>query len=141
MECKREDMNKQEIMDKLAEMGVNTDNVYPKSSFIYDDIPCIGLYKREMVKDFYFYNKFDKKIYVLKYNPAPDPMYKYDEDIEKYMVPLTECEVFWEDVPYVEPKDSAFKDMTLRQYACIHLRIPNSGLDWLDNLIKQTTPL
>lgn len=28
--------------------------------------------------------------------------------------------------------------MTLRQYAAIHLKVPNSGTDWLDDMIKQS---
>ena len=27
--------------------------------------------------------------------------------------------------------------MTLRQYAAIHLKVPNSGTDWLDEMIKE----
>lgn len=27
--------------------------------------------------------------------------------------------------------------MTLRQYAAIHLRVPNSGDDWLDDMIRE----
>jgi len=28
--------------------------------------------------------------------------------------------------------------MTLRQYAAIHLKVPNSGTDWLDGMIRQS---
>jgi len=28
--------------------------------------------------------------------------------------------------------------MTLRQYAAIHLRVPDSGLDWLDEMIRKS---
>lgn len=28
--------------------------------------------------------------------------------------------------------------MTLRQYAAIHLRVPNSGTDWLDDMITES---
>lgn len=28
--------------------------------------------------------------------------------------------------------------MTLRQYAAIHLRVPNSGTDWLDDMIRES---
>lgn len=30
-----------------------------------------------------------------------------------------------------------FGGMTLRQYAAIHLRVPNSGDDWLDDMIRE----
>ncbi len=28
--------------------------------------------------------------------------------------------------------------MTVRQYAAIHLKVPNSGTEWLDEMIKQS---
>lgn len=28
--------------------------------------------------------------------------------------------------------------MTVRQYASIHLKVPNSGTDWLDDMIRQS---
>ena len=31
--------------------------------------------------------------------------------------------------------------MTLRQYAAIHLKVPNSGTDWLDDMIKQANKI
>ena len=34
-----------------------------------------------------------------------------------------------------EPKQSG---MTLRQYAAIKLRVPNSGTDWLDEMIRES---
>ena len=38
------------------------------------------------------------------------------------------------------PSDSDYhssKGMTLRQYAAIELRVPDSGTDWLDDMIRQ----
>lgn len=42
-----------------------------------------------------------------------------------------------------EPSGSAFPDpysagMTLRQYAAIHLKVPDSGSDWLDDMIRKS---
>lgn len=31
--------------------------------------------------------------------------------------------------------------MTLRQYAAIHLKVPNSGTDWLDEMIEQANKI
>ena len=31
-----------------------------------------------------------------------------------------------------------FPGMTLRDYACIHLRIPQTGKDWLDEIIRKS---
>lgn len=33
--------------------------------------------------------------------------------------------------------DESFNGMTLRQYAAIKLRVPDSGTDWLDDMIRQ----
>lgn len=33
------------------------------------------------------------------------------------------------------------RGMTLRQYAAIHLKVPNSGTDWLDEMIKQANKI
>lgn len=130
--------SKKEIIEKLISLGIQTVNAYPKSSFLHMGNAYVGLYEREMKSDFYFFNKFDDKIYVWKQNLKK---YNYDSTTEKYIIPMSECEVVWEDTPFVEKPDKPFKDMTLREYACIHLRIPDSGLHWLDSLIKQTSSL
>ena len=31
-----------------------------------------------------------------------------------------------------------FKGMTMRQYAAIKLKVPDSGIDWLDGMIRQS---
>lgn len=31
--------------------------------------------------------------------------------------------------------------MTLREYAAIHLKVPNSGTDWLDKMIEEANKL
>ena len=37
----------------------------------------------------------------------------------------------------IPQKDLDFAGMTLRQYAAIKLRVPNSGTDWLDEMIRE----
>ena len=37
----------------------------------------------------------------------------------------------------IPKKDLDFAGMTLRQYAAIKLRVPNSGTDWLDEMIRE----
>ncbi len=133
-------MKKEEIIEKLKELGIETNNAYPKASFISSGAVCVGLYKREMNEDFYFFNKYDGKIYKWKVSDKIN-VTDYDTVTEKYQIPLSSCSLIWEDKPYVEKPDAQFNTMTLRQYACIHLRVPDSGLNWLDNLIKQTSPL
>ena len=34
--------------------------------------------------------------------------------------------------------EGEYDGMTLRQYAAIKLRVPNSGTDWLDEMIRQS---
>lgn len=130
-------MTREELKDKLFELGIVTDNYFSKSTFPYDKVICVGLYDREMKEDFYFFGKYDKKIYKF---PKPTTLSPYSKDTssEKYMIPLSECVVIWEDKPFIEKPDAPFGTMTLRQYACIHLKEPDSGTDWLDNLIKQS---
>jgi len=33
---------------------------------------------------------------------------------------------------------TGYAGMTLRQYAAIHLKVPDSGTDWLDDMIRQS---
>ena len=33
---------------------------------------------------------------------------------------------------------ASYEGMTLRQYAAIHLKVPDSGTDWLDDMIRQS---
>jgi len=127
-------MKKEELFEKLKDLGIETKNAFPKSSFIYNKDVHIGLYEREMKDDFYFVNKYDGKIY--RWNHDLES-YDYDDNTEKYMIPLSRCKLVWEDKPFVEKPDKPFKEMTLREYACIHLQVPDSGLEWLDNLISK----
>ena len=131
-------MTKDELKQKLWDMGIQTDNCYPKSSFPHDAIISVGLYDRELKEDFYFFNKYDSKIYKLMSPVNYKEAFDYDPISEKYMVPLSCCSIIWEDKPFVELPDARYNEMTLRQYACIHLKIPESGLDWLDKLIEKT---
>ena len=41
------------------------------------------------------------------------------------------------DRAYSAARAEAIGGMTLRQYAAIHLRVPNSGTDWLDAMIVE----
>ena len=133
-------MNTKDIIDKLSSMGIVTVNCYPKTSFPSKKTNsiCIGLFKREMAEDFYFYNTFDKKIYLFK---KPESIENYQKDEfnsnVKFLVPLEECTVIWEDKEYTELVDENFSTMTLRTYACIHLGIPETNIEWLNILIKK----
>ncbi len=121
------------------EKGIVTTNCYPKSSFKQDDNIYVGCFKRELAEDFYFYNNYDKKIYLIKKDDDVDTSYTKEEfnGKIKYLIPISTAELVWEDKPYVELPNKSFKDITLREYACIHTKVPESGTDWLDEIIKQ----
>lgn len=55
-------------------------------------------------------------------------MSKFDDGRPAFPVPLNQGEL-WGGMG---PCDG----MTLRQYAAIKLRVPNSGTDWLDEMIR-----
>jgi hypothetical protein len=137
-------MTKEELEKKLNELGITTTNCYPKTSFLYEGVASIGCFPSELKSEsFYFFNKFDSKIYEIPYNKDYKEVYKLDssysikdKEIRKYIVPLSEARLIYEDVPFKQLPDKPFKEMTLREYACIHLKVPNSGLPWLDEIIK-----
>lgn len=132
-------MNKHDIIEKLREIGIESDNAYPKSSFMHGGDIYVSFFERELRTDFYFFNTFDKKLYRVRkmsdLSGLPTNEYKGNKN---YLVKLSDCEVIWEDKPFVELPDLPFSSMTLRHYAAIHLREPLSGLDWLDEMIKKS---
>lgn len=134
-------MDKEQIINKLRELGINSNNCYPKKTFLDSSGEVvIGMHKKEFSEDFYFYVEYDKKLYVLR---KQIDLSKFPEDIfmgkTKYLVPVTLCQLVWEDKPLeeIELPDKKFQEMTVREYACIHLKVPNSGIPWLDKLIEQ----
>ena len=136
-------MDKKGIINKLRELGIETDNCYPKNSFPDQDSLeiSVGLFKNEFAEDFYFYTKYNKTMYVLR---KVEDISKFKEETfmnkKKWIVPLTECEVVWCDKPLEEVSlpDENFNMMTLRDYACIHLKVPKSNYPWLNELIKES---
>ena len=139
-------MTKEEIEKKLTELGIITTNCYPKTSFISDGFPSIGCFPSELKsEDFYFFNKFDSKIYKVPFNKDFKDVYKLDKsmsikdrEVVKYVVPLSMASLVYEDVPFKQLPDKSFKEVTLREYACIHLKVPNSGNPWLDEIIQRS---
>lgn len=131
-------MDKQQLISYLKDMGITTENCSPKSSFVRDSQVVVGLYPREFIDIFYFFNKYDKKIYSYT-KPDERSLLSYNVDTEtgKYLVPLADCKIVWEDKPFEEKPDLPFKDITLRQYACIHLKVADTGIPWLDTLINK----
>jgi len=99
----------------------------------------VGCFKSELEDNFYFYNTYDQKIYGL---PKMADTSVFSKDVfngkTKYLVPLSRAEEIWEDRPFEELPDLAYSKMTLRHYACIKLKVADSGLAWLDKLIKES---
>jgi hypothetical protein len=120
------------------EFGIITTNFYQKK--IYKG--TVGIFPTEMKEDFYFYDSSSEKYY--KFAKREDPSYySVDNEFGKHIVPLTDCEILIKEEKvteeiYIEPEDVPFKTMTLRQYACIHLCVPDSGIEWLDKIIKRS---
>lgn len=129
-------MEKEQIISKLKDIGINTLNAYPKKSFLHNGIVVISCYKRELKEDFFFYNSFSNSIYKI---PLQDiDFLEFDTSREKYIIPETKWEKIWEDKPFEELPDVPFKEMTLRQYACIQLKVPETDLPWLNEIIKKS---
>jgi hypothetical protein len=57
----------------------------------------------------------------------------------KYLVPLEKARSVWKQgEAFEEMADELFTKISVRQYACIHLKLPESGLPWLDDLITKS---
>lgn len=130
-------MEKEELISKLASLGIETTNCFKKSTFLLEGTVYVALYGSETKDNFYFFNLYDKKIYLFE-KTTDVSEYKQDEGTKKYLVPISHCTVIWEDKPFKELDDIPFKEMTLRQYACIKLKVPETGITWLDTIIKKS---
>lgn len=98
----------------------------------------VGCFKSELEDNFYFYNTYDQKIYILPKQPTDGLQKDVFNGKTKYLVPLSRANSIWEDRPFEELPDLAYNKMTLRHYACIKLKVADSGLAWLDKLIKDS---
>lgn len=146
-------LNKEEASDFLRKnLGINTQNFYAKKTFKSgkDGKIKISLFPWEMKSDFYCQivtvNELRDKeltIYVVPYNednfardydefPKPDGSGQVDR---KYIFDLDELKVVYRHEK--EKEDINFKEMTLRDYACIQLGIPESNKIWLNEIIKK----
>ena len=70
-------------------------------------------------------------------NPEEQKLPK-DVQTDRYLVDSVFWKEVWQDKPYVELPDIPYREMTLRQFTCIHLKVPESGVPWLDELIKKS---
>lgn len=131
-------MTQEELGAKLKALGINTKNYYPKKSFLRNGEPCVGLFERELKEDFYFHNNFDDKIYQLSATSPTDLEEEEHEGRTKYIVPLSRCSELQAAEEYVTLEDEQYGNMTLRDYACIHLKVPETDKTWLNTLIKKS---
>jgi hypothetical protein len=108
----------------------------------------IGLFKSEL--------KDNLPIYIVKVNKEYDLeeeglyLYNVDEhystnyeqdDSGRYLVPVSELtQIHYKPVEKnvkIESEDCDLSEMTLKDYAAIHLKKPCSEKEWLNNIIKQ----
>ncbi len=125
----------------MKTLGITTENCYPKTSFVKNDNIYIGCYGRELKDDFYFYNTYDKKVYLIKKGTDIE-LASWEREMfnnkEKILVPLKVAKIIWEDKPYETLPDDKFTTMTLRDYACIHLGVAETDKPWLNALITKS---
>lgn len=87
------------------------------------------------------YTKEGLQAVVVKVTAFEDPALigKSEEDFERLEASPPDLMADYRS-KYFDPQDpdndTQFGKMTLRQYACIHLKVAQSGIEWLDDLIK-----
>lgn len=131
---------KEKIIQKLKELGIDSDNCYPKKTFMKNFELVVGVFASEFESDCYFAGDYGKKLYKIPATTKFKAMYEKDtfQGKDKWLVPVSSCQIVWEDKAFVELPNSPFSSVTLREYACIHLKLPQSGNPWLDTLIKES---
>lgn len=143
-----EDKEISEIL--LDKCNINSTNCRFKSTFYSKELNkvCISLFAKEFKEDFYC-QLVTKTIpadevltlYIIRqdeenYNRAYETFKseKFGTDYKKYCIPIDELEIIYKD--FVLGEDNSFKDMSMRDYACIHLKTAQSNKEWLNNLIN-----
>lgn len=118
----------------------------------------MGFFESELAKGVDIYTeKVDKVLesedpnrilYKWRYNPHYKEEYAFVENettgIKRYFIPVDELEEIYLNTERIEEtKEEQFldseiilaKDMTIKDYAAIHLKIPVSDKEWLNNII------
>lgn len=127
------------LTEKLKKLGIiiSPEQTYPKKCFRYNNKQVVALYEREFKKDFYFSLGSDQGEKIFKVSDRNHENYEQDTVTDKFMVPLSTCEIIWEDKELVELIDEPFKSITLRDYVCIHHKLPETNKEWLNELLKR----
>ena len=152
-------MEKKEIIQKLKELGIDSENCYPKKTFVLDKEVLVACYKRELLDNFYFFLEYDKTMYkISKIADIEELPTNNFMGSTKYLVPFDFCVPIWtapadevrqqdseqyledgmkkyEHEIYQELEDDAMKLMTIRDLYAIIQNKPVSNKTWLNNII------
>lgn len=133
-------MEKQRALDKLKELGIDTQNFYDKKTYIYNGEVCVGIFPVEANRDdtFYFSINHEDILYMM----SSDAIRKCPTDKhlnqDKFQVPLKLAVELWKEEPFFEElPDMPFSKLSARQYYALTHNIPISGVDWMDAMIKK----
>lgn len=141
------------LKEKLSSMNLPTDNCHvrkilkgKKSVCLFEDNFNNG--------DFYFIPVHEEKpaeyydgrltIYCFR-NPDKTDFYEI-EGKNMYLSDIDNAVLIYDDLAEIETKlvsaydgsNRSHTTLSAREYACIHLKVPHSGTDWLDSLIKDS---
>ncbi len=133
-------MTKEELKANLSSFFEReTDNCYPKKSYLREGIPTIGLFSKELDDTFYFYNEYNTKYYVLLAKELHREVYPLEEfgNYKKYQIPLSLAVELKPIEEFKEQEDNHFMgEVTLRDLAALLLKKPISNKKWLNEVIN-----
>jgi hypothetical protein len=148
----------------LAAIGVTTPHFMPKMAYQWQERKVITLFPSEceLAQDLYLefvdrnYNSEDPThtLYKLPHNPHYKEEYQQRNistgigyvvpvsDLEIVVLPMDDDEVAGEVYDFGIPSDTEVDppatQMTMRDYAAIHLRVPCSRKQWLNDIVIKT---
>lgn len=132
-------MEKERALEKLKELGIETQNYYNKKTYVWNNRVCVGIFPVEANKEekFYFSINAEEKIYMISSDTVKSCAIEQHFGKDKYQVPLELATSIWQDQVFVEMPDLPFTKMTVRMFYAMLQNKPVSNVDWLDTLIRQ----
>lgn len=132
-------MEKERALEKLKELGIETQNFFNKKTYVRNNEVCIGIFPVEADREevFYFSINSEEKLYGVDRVVVKDCDLEKHFGQDKYQVPLRHATLLWQNQPYVEMPDLPFTKMTVRMFYAMLQNKPVSNVDWLDTLIRQ----
>lgn len=133
-------------------LGLTNPYFYPKPVIRKGgEEPFVNMFPTEMadqngifteVVDFYLNPEATRKLLRYRYNAHFKEEYELMTTPigEQYKVPFAELEevkIARPKTPIVAVEEINVDQLTARDWACIHLRVPESGKDWLNEIIKK----